>query len=582
VKPTKKGGGRENAPYNFEPSFERGVVYLASTSPKFMARVAHELRPDLLGLPECQLALEAAQAIARERGRGPSHYAAVLQEVAAKREAGKIDQEQVRAVAGFFDTFDGQPLPNAEDFEAGALKVVKARLRFAIAQATVAEHGKDDWEQVKELQAREESLGKGEADIGIVATAEGAIEALRAFRALKRMPFGIAELDQGFGTGVPRGTLTCFMAAAGGAKSMTMSHITAQRSLTGDLVAYASLELPAELVIPRIIACQTGFTIDEVTDGSVDAQLAAALAAYPNRRPPVVQLFETSTTCAELDAWVKNIELREGRPIDVLVVDYADKLSATGKPDERGMYHEMRIVYEQLRGICDKRKIMGITASQSKSRDEKKAKIIDLEHTADSIHKARIVDQFITLNYDDTTGDMTFFLAKNRYGAGRKSLGPVPTNYACGQVAPVERAAPPVQPPPPPPTPLKQPDWVDGIDMSKVDPRVLSFTEDGELDFTRMLPLMAPQEPPPYVPPLKLVSSLSESELVLAAQKAARAALALGAAPEEAVEVFAEGLEEGPGSLNMADVLGAAMRLGCTPQEAYRKLTSERAPGEDG
>jgi KaiC/GvpD/RAD55 family RecA-like ATPase len=436
-----KKGGRQEAPYNFEPAYERGITYLACTVPRFMARVGHELRPELLSLPECRLALEAAQSIFRERGQSPTNYAVVLQAVAAKRDDGKISQEQVRSVAGFFDTYDDKPLPLADEFEAGALKVVKARLRFAIAQAGVDEHNSEEWTKTKELQAREARLGKGQEGIGIIATPANAFAAMRRFRELQRVPFGIDILDESFGLGVPRGTLTCFMAGPGGSKSMTMSHITGQLSLRGMQACYATLELPSEQVLARVLANQTGVTIDEVAGGLCDEDVKARLG--PNV-PPIIQFFEPHiTTVAIIEQWVADIEAQTGKPIDVLIVDYADKLSVNGKPDEKGQYQEMRIVYEQLRGVCDRRKIMGVTASQSKARDEKKSKVIDLEHTADSIHKARIVDQFITLNLDDSTKDMTFFLAKNRYGEGRKLVGPVPTSFACGQVAPVARAVPP-------------------------------------------------------------------------------------------------------------------------------------------
>ncbi len=438
-----KKGGRQEAPYNFEPPFERGVVYLACTDPRFMAHVAHELRPELLSQPACKLALEAAQAIFRETGQSPTSWVPVVQEVASKRDDGKITTEQVKEVMGFFDTFDGQPLPRAEEYERGATKVVKARLRFAIAQAGIDEHGAEEWSKVEELRQREKSLGKKQAGIGIIATPANVTAALKRFREMPRVPFGITALDEVFGMGVPRGTLTCFMAGPGGAKSMTMSHITGQLSLKGQLVLYATLELPPEQVAARVSANQSGFTIDEITSGANDEEFHMRMATLEHT-PPVVQYFDPHvTTCAILRQWVDETQQMRGRPIDVLVVDYADKLTATGKPDEKGMYHEMRIVYEQLRAICLELKIMGVTASQSKARDEKKAKVIDIEHTADSVHKARIVDQFVTLNMDDNTREMTFFLAKNRYGEGRKKAGPVPTNFACGQVSPVERAVPP-------------------------------------------------------------------------------------------------------------------------------------------
>lgn len=436
----QKKTGRQDAPYNLPKEFERAVAFLACTVPRFLARTAHECRPELLKQPECRLALESAQTILRERGAGPSSSAVVIAHVASRREAGKLTEEDVRSVAGLFDAYDDVDRPpDAEEVEAELVAVLRKRLRFAAAQAAVDEHGAEDWEQLRSIMQREESLGKGEAGIGIVGTPEAGLAAISRVRGMPKCEFGVAGLDESLNGGVPWGTLTCFMAGPGGAKSMTLSHIASQLSMRNLQVAYATLELPTEQVLSRIYACQTGFTIDEVYSGADDKAVDMRLRAY-KPTPVVVQDFAPHVTTVEmLIEWEREIERRLGRRVDVLVVDYADKLTSTGKVDEKGMYQEMRVVYEKMRVHVQAERKLGLTASQSRGRDEKKGKVIDLEHTADSMHKARVVDQFITLNLDDETREMTFWLAKIRYGEGRKKAGPVPTNFACGQVAPIDR-----------------------------------------------------------------------------------------------------------------------------------------------
>ena len=398
------------------------------------------MRPELLGLPECRLALAAAQAFNRERGRGPELPAITIQRVAYLRDDGKLTTEDVRAVAGLFDSYDDVPKPQVEDVEKEVLAEVKRRLRYAVAQAAVAEHREDEWEQVQGLMTREAALGQGEAGDGLVMSPSVIQETMARARMLTRAPYGIDGLDAEMAGGAPQGTLTCFMAGPGGAKSMCLSHIAGQLSLAKRFCAYATLELSSEEVISRIVSNQTGITIDEVKSGVADEDLYLRLRVF-SPTPCVVQDFEPHITTVEtIQAWVEGIGKRHGRPVDVLLLDYADKLTASGKADEKGMYAEMRVVYEKLRILCKRMNMSGITASQSRARDEKKGKVIDLEHVADSMHKARVVDQFITLNLDDDTKELTFFLAKNRYGEGRKKAGPYPTNFACGQVSPVVRA----------------------------------------------------------------------------------------------------------------------------------------------
>lgn len=409
-----------------------------------MLRTAHEISPELLALPDARMAIDCAQAILRRTGRPPGSHAAVIQEAAGRREDGKATHEEVRAVAGLFDLFDDRK-PQLDDVEPPAVHTLRQRLRHQIAQAAIDEHNEDDWRKLPTLLTREQRLGFAEEGTGVMMTPSGISHALEQLRGLKRVPLGIDALDEALLGGVPNGTLTCFMAGPGGGKSMGMSHCTAAQSMMGKFVAYATLEVPTPYVISRVLACQSGVGINEILASEaalVDALAAITGAAYI---PPAVRDFAPHVTTVEsLQEWVKELEDKEGRKLDVLVVDYADKLTGSGKVDEKGMYQEMRVVYEKLRVWMDSAKILGITASQSKARDEKgknKGKSIDLEHVADSMHKARIVDQFITFNFDDDTQEMTFFIAKSRYSEGRKAVGPLPTNYSVGQVAPVVRAA---------------------------------------------------------------------------------------------------------------------------------------------
>lgn len=436
----KKSGGKAAQPYGWPAPFERAVAYLACVDPRFMARTAHEVQPELIDSAECKDAVDAAQSIFRRTGRGPSSPAIVIQEVASRREAGKATHEQVKAVAGLFDAYDGGKAPVMDEVEAQVVATIRKRLRFSIAQTAIDEHNEEEWSRLHDLIRREERLGKSEEAASVVMSSGGIKQALAGLRGIKRVPLGIDVLDEVLRGGVPNGTLTCFMGGPGGGKSMAMSHSAAMQSMAGRFGAVATLEVPSPYVIARILACQTGVPINDILESPEAEDLALSRLVGTTWCPPVVRDFAPHVTTVEhITEWAEEVEQQEGRKLEYLIVDYADKLTASGKVDEKGMYQEMRVVFEKLRIYVDHRKILGVTASQSRARDEKKSKHIDLEHVADSMHKARIVDQFITLNYDDDTQEMLFFLAKNRYGEGRREVGPVPATFGLGQVAPVER-----------------------------------------------------------------------------------------------------------------------------------------------
>lgn len=432
-----KKGGRQDQPYNFAEAFERAVVYLACTNPRFLSRTAHEIRADLLSIPACRHALESAQTIHRDTGRGPGSAVATIQRTARRRDDGKLTEEEVRAVVGLFDQYDGTSPPAVEDIEPELVIALKNRLRFAVAEATVGEHNTESWEKTDELRRREQLLGKADQGIGYTMTPEVALRVISESRNRVRVPFGIDVLDEGLFGGVPRGTLTGFLAGPGGAKSMLMSHIAGQATLRGLHALYATLELPVEQVMARVLANQTGITIDEILTGAVKT----APQLPKDVLPPTIQEFAPQVTTPEvIIGWVRDVEKISGRKPDVLLVDYADKMSASGKQSEKGMYQEMMLVYERLRYFCAEEGIVGVTASQSRGREEKKkGKLLDMQDTADSMHKPRVLDQYISINVDDESKEVTFFIIKNRYGDSRKVLASVPSTFATGQVAPIGR-----------------------------------------------------------------------------------------------------------------------------------------------
>lgn len=224
--------------------------------------------------------------------------------------------------------------------------------------------------------------------------------------------------------------------------SMGLSHIGGTALLATLFVAYATLELPREVVLARVKANITGVPINTMLSGQVKNAIRRLEELEHRLGRFVVQEFSPkATTVEDLKQWVANVEQQAGgRKIDVLIVDYGDKLGAKAKKGEQqNEYTGALAVFEGLRTYAAERKIFCWTASQA-SRQKDSKKRLDLNDVADSMHKIRVADLVVTLNLRDAETEepqILFYVAKHRTGRSRCEVGPMPTEYERGRICPI-------------------------------------------------------------------------------------------------------------------------------------------------
>lgn len=420
-------------PYGLTPEFERALVALLCSRPRFYGMVGRELDAECMVAPAAQLAVTACQEIAKGTGGGPGSPLIVIQHLRLKYDEGAVTRDEIDAVDDMIAEAEDAGLPPEDDVLAGVVPILKRRMQLAAIRLAHKEYGKrHDMDKIVTMLERADSLGQNNNSLG-VKVGGGSFGVIDELRHLERLSLGVDELDSELDGGPPRGTLTMFIGAAGDGKSMALSHWAAHACRGGLFVAYATLELPEAMVLARIKANHTKVPINAIIDGSEEAK--RRLAANPPAGPCYVKEFTPQlTTVTDLKAWVEALEELEERPVDVLMVDYADKLTAATK--EKGSYKVMELVYEYLRIWMHETKKWGGTASQSTRGDKKSRKVKDLDDVSDSINKARVVDLAVTLNLDEDE-EMKFHIAKFRYGRARQTVGPLPTDFACGAIAPV-------------------------------------------------------------------------------------------------------------------------------------------------
>jgi hypothetical protein len=426
-------------PYGLEPSFERAIVVLSCSRSKFYGRIGHELEPDALELPAAKVAMQAAHTIKAEMGHGPDTSVVLMQRLHSWMRSGKLALEQVHAVSDMFDDAEDAGLPGEEAAVNELRPVLAARLRRQAVREAMMAHGQQkDLSSVVALEDRAKRIGVVDTSIGVVVGASS-FEDIRALRKMSRLRTGIPELDQALVGGHQRGGLACWCGGTGDGKSMALSHQAGVSCVDGHVVAALTLELPRAIWQARSIANITGIPIDALlTDDLAEKRALELMNERADGMLVVHQMPGQGTSCRDVFAWVDGVEQFLGRRVSVLIVDYADKLYVPPRTGgkEVGSYDAGKYVMEGLRGFAEERNLWMWTGSQSQGRERRRKKL-DTSDTAESINKPRIADLWITLNVSEDQEEIEFFIAKHRTAKARITVGPLPTEFEVGRVAPI-------------------------------------------------------------------------------------------------------------------------------------------------
>ncbi len=434
--PTIHVPSKPQAPYLLDSKFERGAITLACCCPSFYGRIGHLLDPQLLADERGRRALEAAKHIYRELGTGPSSLLIVMQKLKSYERSGRLTLEQISATNDYMDEAVDAVLPKEEEAVAMIAPILANRLNEQGIRTAMSQFGqKLSLEPALDMFQRAQGIGKRDVTLG-VKVGDASFDAIDELLALERLPTGITELDLMLGGGLYRGGLGVVLAASGVGKSLMLDQMAGNAVTYGKFVAVATLEVPQVLWTARVKAHLLDVPFDVIVGNDTRAKINAR-KKFANQvlGPMVVRTFPTGTTNQEIEAWVAEVEEAVEREIDLLVVDYGDKMGVRRAPGSRESsdYDAGRVIFEGLRLYAERRKKWCWTASQAQRLKDKKMRI-DLEHVADSVHKMRVANLVVTLTQRGENDDeLLIFCAKHTMGKSRFSIGPLPTDYEMGR-----------------------------------------------------------------------------------------------------------------------------------------------------
>lgn len=116
---------------------------------------------------------------------------------------------------------------------------------------------------------------------------------------------------------------------------------------------------------------------------------------------------------------IERLDLKGFKP-DIIVIDYADIMRSTRQFDS--LRHELKLVYEELRGLAMELQVPIWTASQS-NKEGANSEVIDMTNMSEAYGKAMICDVIVSVSrrpHEKASGWGRLYVAKNR--AGRDGL----------------------------------------------------------------------------------------------------------------------------------------------------------------
>jgi replicative DNA helicase len=179
-----------------------------------------------------------------------------------------------------------------------------------------------------------------------------------------QMPTGWVELDNILYGGFNRGELEIFCATSGGGKSLFLANLAVNYVQAGLNAMYVTLELSEELVCMRIDAMMTNTASRDVFKKS--EQISNEVLIKKHKCGSLqVKYMPSGKTTNDIRGYMKEYEIKTGKKIDVLLVDYLDLLMPNGKKiSAENLFIKDKFVSEELRNLASEKNVVLISCAQ--------------------------------------------------------------------------------------------------------------------------------------------------------------------------------------------------------------------------
>ena len=209
---------------------------------------------------------------------------------------------------------------------------------------------------------------------------------------------GWAELDNKLFGGFNRGELNIFAGGSGAGKSLFLANLGVNWALIGLNVLYLTFELSENLVSMRVDSMITGISSRDVFKNIDDVEIKVRMIGKKSGAFQV-KYMPSGKNANDIRSYVKEYEIKTGRKVDVLLIDYLDLMMPLGiKISPSDLYVKDKYVSEELRNLAMEMNTVFVTASQL-NRCLTLDTLIEIKHRGKiAIKDVEVGDEILTDN----------------------------------------------------------------------------------------------------------------------------------------------------------------------------------------
>jgi archaellum biogenesis ATPase FlaH len=175
---------------------------------------------------------------------------------------------------------------------------------------------------------------------------------------------GWASLDQRLFGGFNRGELNIFAGGSGAGKSLFLANLGVNFAQAGLNVVYLTLELSESLVAMRVDSMVTGISTRNIFKNLDDVEMKVKMIGKKSGMMQI-KYMPSGKTANDIRAYLKEYEIKVGKKVDVLLVDYLDLLMPIGKKiSAENLFVKDKYVSEELRNLAMELNTVFVTAAQ--------------------------------------------------------------------------------------------------------------------------------------------------------------------------------------------------------------------------